>query len=160
MIGTMFEDTMRAPMSMILADKSEILKYHAEKEPIRLKKKEFLKQKERVDAINTIKNLIDEWEIKPNEILDCEKSDEYFLIPNEEPYGPDYSQEALEYSINVHEALGFDFKCKECVVRATCCNFDNIDRLRISGECDGITQLLDAGIIKDIEDFYLDKKYN
>ena len=31
-------------------------------------------------------------------------------------------------------------------------------RPQTKGECDGVNQLLDAGIIKDIEEFYLQKE--
>jgi hypothetical protein len=147
-------DNLRAPITTIENDKSEILKYHEGQEIVRSK----FKKKERFDAINTIKNLIDEWEIKPDEILECERSDEYFLIRDEEPYGPDYSEEALAYSKEVHDLFGFDYECKECLKRATCSTFSNFENLFRSGECDGVKQLLDAGIIKDIEDFYLQKE--
>ena len=153
------DNDLRAPISTIENDMFDILKYHEEKEPIRLNRKQFLEQKERGDAINKIKSLIDQWEIKPNEIIkDLIRSDEYYLIRDEEPYGPDYSEEALEYSKKVHDLFGFDYKCKICLVRPTCSRFSNFENLRRSGECDGIEQLLDAGIIKDIEDFYLQKE--
>jgi hypothetical protein len=42
--------------------------------------------------------------------------------------------------------------------RDTCSRFSNLENLERSGECDGVKQLLDAGIIKDIEDFYLQKE--
>lgn len=152
------DDDLRAPLSTIKNDMSDILKYHEEKEPIRLKRKQFLEQKERIDAINTIKSLIDQWEIKPVEIIDdLMESDEYYLIRIEEYWHSDHSEEALAYSKKVHDLFGFDYKCKVCLKRATCSSFSNFERLRRSGECDGIEQLLDAGIIEDIEDFYLQK---
>lgn len=153
------DESLRAPISMIKNDKLDILKYHEEKETIRLNRKQFLGQKERADAISMIKGLIDEWKIKPDEIIeDLIWSDGHYSIEIEEPYGPDYSEEALNYSIKVHDAFGFEYKCKECLVRAACCNFSNLKKLEKSGECDGINQLLDAGIIRDIEDFYLQKE--
>jgi hypothetical protein len=153
------DDFLRAPISNIENDMFDILKYHEEKEIIRLKRKQFLEQKERIDAINKIKSLIDEWDIKPDEIIkEVTRSDEHYLIEIEEPYGPDYSEEALKYSKKVHDVFGFDYKCKVCLKRATCSRFSNLKNLERSGECDGVNQLLDADIISDIEEFYLQKE--
>ena len=151
----MLDDSLRAPISSIKNDRFDILKYHEEKEIIRLNRKQYLEQKERVDAINTIKSLIDEWGIKPDEILRFERSDEYLYIRDEEPYVPDYSEEALNYSIKVHDTLGLDYKCKECIVRAACCRFSNAENLEVNNVCDGVTQLLSATIIAEIEDYYI-----
>ena len=149
------DNSLRAPISAIVNDMSDILKYHEEQEIIRLNRKQFLENEERFDAINTIKHLIDKWDIKPDEILDgLVELDEHYIIEIEEPYGPDYSEEALEYSKEVHDVFGFDYKCKICLKRATCSRFSNLKNLERSGECDGVKQLLDAGIIKDIENFY------
>ena len=152
------DESLRAPISAIENDMFDILKYHEEKKIIRLNRKRFLEQKERTDAINTIKRLIVEWKIKPDELLRFERSGDYLIIRDEEQYKPDYSEEALKYSIKVHDTLGIDYKCKECLVRAACCNLGNLKKLEKGGECDGINQLLDAGIIRDIEDFYLHKE--
>jgi len=151
----MLDDSLRTPISMIKNDKFDILKYHEEKEIIRLSRKQYLEQKERVDAINTIKSLIDEWDIKPDEILEFERINDYLCIRDEELYGPDYSEEALNYSIKVHDTLGLDYKCKECIVRATCCRFSNVENLEVNDVCDGVTRLLNATIIADIEDYYI-----
>ncbi len=151
----MLDDSLRAPISMIKNDRFDILKYHEEKEIIRLNRKQYLEQKERVDAINTIKSLIDEWGIKPDEILRFNGSDDYLYIRDEEPYGPDYSEEALNYSIKVHDTLGLDYMCKKCIVRALCCRFSNAENLEVNGVCYGVTQLLNATIIDDIEDYYI-----
>ena len=153
------DNDLRAPISTIKNDMFDLLNCYNKKEPLRLKHKQFLEQKERFDAINTIKSLIDQWEIKPDEIIDdLVRADEYYSMRIEEPYGPDYSEEALAYSKKVHDLFGFDYKCKVCFVRPTCSRFSNLENLRRSGECDGIEQLLDAGIIKDIEDYYIEKQ--
>ena len=146
-------------ISDIKRDKDIILEYHARKEPSREQHRQLMESKERVDVVNTINNLIDKWNIEPYEIFEeCYRSDESWCIPIDEPYGPDCSQEALDYSIVIHDMFGIDYKCKECVVRATCCNFSNFQRFEDNGECDGISQLLNATIIKDIEDYYLNER--
>jgi hypothetical protein len=75
------DDSLRAPISAIVNDMSDILKYHEEQEIIRLNRKQFLEKKERFDAINTIKHLIDKWDIKPDEILDgLVELDDHYII--------------------------------------------------------------------------------
>jgi len=145
-------------ISDIKRDKDIILEYHARKEPSREQHRLLMESKERVDVVNTINNLIDKWNIEPYEIFECHRLDESWVIRIDEPYGPDYSQEALDYSIVIHDMLGIDYKCKECVVSATCCRFSNFQKFEDNGECDGISQLLNATIIKDIEDYYLDER--
>ncbi|WP_152971852.1 hypothetical protein [Desulfatitalea tepidiphila] len=145
------DPTYGIPISDIKRDKNKILSFHASREPAR----QLMKSKERIDALNMITNLIDKWKVQPNEIYKCIPIDESWSIEMEQPYGPDISEAALEYSILIHDIFGFDYKCKGCVVRATCCRFSNFDRFENSGECDGISQLLNAAIIKDIEDYYL-----
>jgi len=148
------DPTYGIPISDIKRDKDKILENYARKEPSREKHRQLMESKERVDVVKKINNLIDKWYIEPNEIFECEQSDESWLIPIDEFYGPDCSQEALEYSIVIHDIFGFDYKCKKCDVRATCCNFSNFEKFWGNGECDGISQLLNANIIKDIEDYY------
>ncbi len=153
------DDDLRAPIATIEKDKVDILKYHEEKEAVRLKRKQFLEQKERFDAINTIKSLMEKWDIKPDEVLEgLMRADEHYFNEIEEPYGPDYSEEALQYSKKVHDVFGFDYECKECLKRPTCSRFSNFENLQRSGESDGIDQLLEAGIIQDIEYFYIEKQ--
>lgn len=147
-------------ISDIKRDKDIILEYHARKEPSREQHRQLMKSKERVDVVKKINNLIDKWYIEPNEIFECGMSDENWIIPIDEFYGPDCSQEALDYSIVIHDIFGIDYKCKECVVRPICCRFSNFQKFEDNGECDGISQLLNATIIKDIEDYYLDERKN
>ena len=152
------EPTFGILISDIKRDKDIILEYHTRKEPSREQHRQLMESKERVDVVKTINNLVDKWYIEPDEIFDCYYLDESWCIDIDEPYGPDYSQKAFDYSIVIHDIFGIDYKCKECIVRATCCNFSNFKRFEDSGECDGISQLLNATIIKDIEDYYFDSR--
>ena len=154
------DPTFGIPISDIKRDKDKILENYARKEPSREQHRQLMKSKERVDVVKKINNLIDKWYIEPNEIFECGMSDENWIIPIDEPFGPDYSQEALDYSIVIHDIFGIDYKCKECVVRPICCRFSNFQKFEDNGECDGISQLLNATIIKDIEDYYLDERKN
>ena len=154
------DPTFGIPISNIKRDKDIILEYHARKESSREQHRQLMKSKERVDVVTTIKNLIDKWNIKPDTIFECHRADGDFIIPIDEPFGPDYSQEALVYSIVIHDIFGIDYKCKKCVVRPICCRFSNFQKFEDNGECDGISQLLNATIIKDIEDYYLDERKN
>jgi hypothetical protein len=137
----MTEYSKRQSISMITKDKFDILKY----------------LEERVDVIKTVKNLINKWSIKPDEILKVERVDENFSIEDEDYYRTEYSEEALRYSINVHDLFDLDYECKICLARAICCRFSNIDNIQRRGECYGISRLLTAPIIIKIEDYYIQK---
>ena len=108
---------------------------------------------ERVNVINEVKNIINKWSIKPDEILDVERNDEHFSIKDEDAFRNEYSEEDLRYSIKVHDLLGLDYECKICLKRDSCCRFSNYDNLERSGECYGMDQLLDAPILIKIEDY-------
>ena len=95
------DPTFGIPISNIKRDKDIILEYHARKELSREQHRQLMKSKERVDVVNTINNLIDKWYIKPDEIFECHRADGDFIIPIDEPFGPDYSQEALVYSMPI-----------------------------------------------------------
>ena len=149
------DPTFGIPISDIKRDKDIILENYARKEPTREQHRQLMESKERVDVVNKVNNLIKKWSIEPWEIFDCYRLDESWGIRIDEPYGPDCSKEALDYSIVIHDMFGIDYKCKKCVVRATCCKSSNFLKFEDNGECDGISQLLNANIIKDIEDYYL-----
>ena len=144
------------PTSYIKRDKDIILEYHKGREEIRESHKQFLESKERVDAVNTIKNLIDEWKIKPDELFEVTILDEGFFIRDEEPYGTDHSEEGLANSIRIHDALDIDYKCKTCLVKSTCCKFSNAERLERNKECDGVSQLLNSRLADDARDYFLE----
>ena len=112
MIDKQFNPWEYVPTSYIKRDKDVILEYHKGREEIRESHKRFLESKERVDAINTVTSLIDKWKIKPDEILDCHRSDDYLCIRDEEIFGTDHSEEGLANSIRIHDALDIDYKCK------------------------------------------------
>jgi hypothetical protein len=131
----------KPPISMVTNDKFEIIKY----------------LEERVEVINTVNNLINKWSLKPDEILDVMRVDEHFSIENEDVYRNEFSEEALRYSIKVHDLLELDYKCKKCIVRASCCRYSNVENLSMSGGCNGIIKLLDAPILIQIEDYYIQK---
>jgi len=143
------------PESYIKRDKDNILEYHNRKEKIEINKR-YPEREERVNPINTVKDLIDEWEIEPNELFQCNRSDENWLIEIEEPYGTDKSERGLANSIRIHDALDIDFKCKVCLVRATCCKVSNAKRLERSKECDGVSQLLNSYLAEDVRDYFLE----
>ena len=107
--------------------------------------------------INTVKNLINKWSIKPDDILDLYRIDEHFSMEDEDAYRNEYSEEALRYSIKVHDLLDLDYECKICLKRPICCTFSNVENLERTGECDGVFQLLNAPIIIKIEDYYIQK---
>ena len=139
---TMTDHSTRPSISMITNDRLDFLKY----------------LEERVDVINTVKKLINKWSIKPDEILEVEWIDEDFLIRDEDVWRIEYSEEALRYSIKVHDLLDLDYECKICLKRGACCRFSNFDRLARSGECYGISRLLNAPVIIKIEDYYIQKE--
>lgn len=145
------------PISIIKRDKKLILEYHVRKESARELHRHSMESKERVDAVKTIINLIDKWNVEPNEIFGCQIFHESWDNEMEEPYGPVYHEKALDYSIVIHDVFDIDYKCKECANKPTCCRFSNFDKFENNAECDGISQLLNATIIKDIEDYYKDE---
>jgi hypothetical protein len=144
------------PTSYIKRDKDIILEFYKGREEIREPHRRLLESKERVDAVNTIKKLIDEFKIEPDELFQCEISDEYWLIDIEEPYGTDWSEQGLANSIRIHDALDIDYKCKVCLVRSACCKFSNAERLERSKECDGVSQLLNSYLADDVRDYFLE----
>ena len=139
---TMTNNSTKPSISMITNDRLKIQKY----------------LEERVDAVNTVKNLIDKWRIKPDEIFDVMMGDESFIIDDEDAYRNEYSEDALRYSRKVHDLFEIDYKCKKCLKRAVCCKFDNLDNDISREKCFGINHLLDAPIIIRIEDYYIQKK--
>jgi hypothetical protein len=144
------------PTSYIKRDQDSILEFYKGREEIREIHKRLLESKERVDAINTTKNLIDKWKIKPDELFEATILDEGFYIRDEDPYGTDWSEEGLANSKRIHDALDIDYKCKVCLVRATCCRFSNADRLERNKECDGVSQLLNSYLADDVRDYFLE----
>ena len=144
------------PTSFIKRDKDVILEYHNGREEIRESHKRFLESKERVDAINTVTSLIDEWKIKPDELFSCDRADDYLCIRDEEVYGTDWSEEGLANSIRIHDALDIDYKCKVCLVRSMCCEFSNAERLERTKKCDGVRQLLNSYLADDVIYYYLE----
>ena len=143
------------PTSYIKRDKDKILEYHNRREEKEINKRDP-KREERVNAINTVKGLIDEWDIKPDELFDGSWGDESYIIYDEDYYGTDWSERGLANSIKIHDALDIDYKCKVCLVRATCCKVSNADRLERSKECDGVSQLLNSYLADDVRDYYIE----
>ena len=143
------------PESYIKRDKDNILEYHNRREKRKINKR-YPKREERVNAINTVKSLINEWDIKPDELYMTEYLDEGFYIEDENPYGTDWSEEGLANSIRIHDALDIDYKCKVCLVRGTCCKFSNAERLERTKNCDGVRQLLNSYLADDVRDYFLE----
>ena len=153
MIMTKEDLNEQVPTSSIKRDKDKILEYNNRREKIEINKR-YPGREERVDAINTVKSLVDEWEIEPNELFQCNKADHYWVIDIEDPYGTDRSERGLANSIRIHDALDIDYKCKVCLVRGACCKFSNAERLERNKECDGVSQLLNSYLADDVIDYF------
>lgn len=143
------------PTSYIKRDKDNILEYHDRREKREINKR-YPKREERVNAINTVKSLINEWDIKPDELYMADYVDDGFYIKDEDPYGTDWSEEGLANSIRIHDDLDIDYKCKVCLVRGTCCQFRNAERLERTKKCDGVRQLLNSYLADDVRDYFLE----
>jgi hypothetical protein len=143
------------PESYIKRDKDNILEYHNRREKREINKR-YPKREERVNAINNVKSLIDELDIKPAELFDGYWGDESYIIYDEDYYGPDRSERGLANSIRIHDALDIDYKCKVCLVRGSCCKFSNAQRLERTKKCDGVRQLLNSYLADDVRDYYLE----
>jgi hypothetical protein len=155
MTDKQFDPWEYVPTSYIKRDKDKILEYHNRREKIEINKR-YPKRAERVNAINTVKGFIDEWDIKPDELFIGSWGDESYIIYDEDYYGTDHSEEGLANSIRIHDALNIDYKCKVCPDRGICCKFSNADRLRRNKECDGVSQLLKSYLADDVRDYFLE----
>jgi hypothetical protein len=155
MTDKQFDPWEYVPTSYIKRDKDKILEYHNRREEKEINKR-YPKREERVNAINAVKPLIDEWDIKPDELFICEWGDERYTIRDEDPYGTDWSEKGLANSIRSHDALDIGYKCKVCPDRGICCKFSNADRLWRNKKCDGVSQLLKSYLADDVRDYFLE----
>jgi len=148
------------PLELVERDKKEILEYLEELENRRKNWIEFEHLPERRAAINTINDMIEEWEVDLEEIKI--EHDEGFY-DNEDEYDPidAYSEnydEGILHMMKVLDILGIDYQCKYCISRPACITYDSKDYKQMFQNCSGLDDLTEQ-LRDDVERYYIEK-YN
>lgn len=148
------------PLELVERDKKEILDFLEDLKNRRKNWEEFEQLPERKEAINTINDMIKEWEVDLEEI-EIEHDEGFYA--DEDEYDPieAYSEnfdEGIFHMMKVLDILGIDYQCKYCISRPACTTYESKSYKEFVQNCSGLNDLTEQ-LRDDVERYYIEK-YN